>query len=392
MILNEDTLKKATLALSIFFLSLENHDNSRLIIVLAILFIYFIIHPKSYLNKNILKVLFAISFLIMTISIFSHYEWLSYVSNMNNYGSIDFFGIMIFKLILIAICFYVSGLESKVLADSLKVVIAIHVSVFFFQLIVVYSTSYYIDLLQPFTGEASRYTWGVRLPIIGNTYRPTGFYNEPSTYSAFVICLFILRYHITNKIDKLDKALLSSLFLSLSFASIFCAFFLMYFIKNNKENYKLKFLLATTVVVTLIPFVIDLLVLRTSGNYDAIGMRLGLFDVIFNQSMLDIFFGSGPVGVPREIEYLVNNPGASWARQGLPALNDNGLGTFILMKFGVIGLILLLGILKFNLKSNRHFLCSLVILITKLKYTSFIFLIYIFYVFIRKNMKHSHSV
>ncbi|MGI2897151.1 hypothetical protein ACRTD4_24035, partial [Vibrio alginolyticus] len=170
MILNEDTLKKATLALSIFFLSLENHDNTRLIIIFAILFIYFIIHPKSYLNKNILKVFFSISFLIMTVSIFSHYEWLSYVNNMTNYGSIDFFGTMVFKLILIAICFYISGLESKVLADSLKIVIAIHVSVFFFQLIVVYSTGYYIDLLQLFTGEASRYTWGVRLPIIGNTY------------------------------------------------------------------------------------------------------------------------------------------------------------------------------------------------------------------------------
>lgn len=70
MILNEDTLKKATLALSIFFLSLENHDNTRLIIIFAILFIYFIIHPNSYLNKNILKVFFSISFLIMTVSIF----------------------------------------------------------------------------------------------------------------------------------------------------------------------------------------------------------------------------------------------------------------------------------------------------------------------------------
>lgn len=375
------------LIISIFLISLENHGESRLYISAALLMIVTILKKNGKVPKRFIYVISMSFFILSVISFISSFEILSYKSNLAGYG-IESFLISIFLKSFLAVLFiYNIYNDRNAQLNVLKFIVLIHISAFYIQFMLVYTTGYYIDLLRPFTDEASRYTWQVTVPLIGKTYRPTGFYNEPSTYSAFVICLILIRNIITRSIDKLDLFAIFSLFASLSFASIaYGALFLL--IINLRGSRALKYLpLILILIIFISPLVIDMLEARTSGDYDAIGLRAGLLEVIFSQSITEILFGNGPVGVPKEIEYLVNNPGLSWTKNGLPALNDNGLFIFIIMKFGVLGCILLLFYMKKYLHDIGEFLLHSIILMTKIKYTSAIFIMYIILLSLRKSMK-----
>ncbi|EJL6834786.1 hypothetical protein NMS82_003630, partial [Vibrio cholerae] len=148
------------------------------------------------------------------------FDFLTYKSNMLNYGVGSFYVSNMLKICLALLVINIIFNDKQAQVKIIKGLVILHLVAFYTQFIFVYTTGYYIDLLFPFTGEASRYTWQVTVPLIGQTYRPTGFYNEPSTYSAFILCIILIRNLITERFDKLDAAAIFSLFASLSFASI----------------------------------------------------------------------------------------------------------------------------------------------------------------------------
>ncbi len=386
----KSNLVDVLLFISIFLLSLENHGDTRLYFSTAIVIIIYFFYQNLITFKNIIYAFFLFSGTLIILSLFSSLEVLSYRSNMGNYGVDSFFVSNAVKIVLSFLMINILARETGSVGNIIKYLLLAHVFVFYTQLIVVYITGYYIDMLYLFTGEASRYTWGVSIPIIGETFRPTGMYNEPSTYSAFVLCLFLIKFSITQKIDRLDLFTILSFFLSLSFASIFYGLSLL-IILNFKGDKIIKYIpLIVISSFILSPLVISMLDERTSGSYDAIGLRLELFNVLFSQSFIEILFGSGPIGVPYELEYLINNPNLSWVKNGLPALNDNGLIVFIFMKFGLIGCISLLIFMRWCLRSNRAFLYNSLILITKIKYTSALFIFYLIFMTLNKKFS-SHG-
>src|SRR5690606_31535567 len=73
--------------------------------------------------------------------------------------------------------------------NIIPVLLLIHISAFYLQFAVYLISGYYIDLLEFFTGEKSRYiSFTTSLSGIG-TIRPTGFHIEPSTYFTVILSL-----------------------------------------------------------------------------------------------------------------------------------------------------------------------------------------------------------
>jgi len=373
---------KFLLVFSLFILSLENHGPNRLLLVILpfFVFIFYFFYGKSNLSPilALLKTVFFVSIL----STLSYFSFFSYKENMATYSSFDFLYTTIFKLLVVFLFYNVIGKNKEFLIQIIGCVMLLHVSIFFIQFFIVYISGTYIDFLEPFTGETARYTWSVAFPFIGKTYRPTGFFNEPSTYLSIAFSLLAIKYFLSRKLYLVDKFVLLSFVLSLSFASIGVSI-LFLLIVNLKGKNLYKFLPFFLIIfVTLIPIVISVFIARTSGDYDALGIRLQLFNLVFNQNVLELFLGNGPVGVPSSLAYFYELGKTSWAKEGIAAINDNGLALFIFIKFGAIGLILCIVYVTIKVKKIIPLMCFLLIFITKLKFTSFIFIFAIFAIII----------
>ncbi|WP_323935327.1 hypothetical protein [Aeromonas caviae] len=385
-------LYEILLVCTLFLFSLEDHGEFRIYLASFLLMTAYLFRGQLLIHKQVIRsAILFLSFLI-GLSALSKIGFFSYRSNMAGYSEIDFLFSTSIKVLISLVFLNLTLKDKDKLLRIVSIVLIIHLSIFYIQLFVVYVTGgYYIDLLSPFTGEKARYTWGVTVPFIGATFRPTGMYNEPSTYSAYILCIFLLRYLLLNKLDKISHITILSFFLSLSFASIFYAFLIIFIFNMNKNGLVKYFPIVFLLSLALSPLLISMLEARMSGNYDAVGIRTGFFDMIFNQSIEEIVFGNGPIGVPYDIEGIVNSESQSWAKNGLPALNDNGLIVFILMKFGLLGCISLIIFLRFKFSNNRNFLLNCILLITKIKYTSVIFILYLSFVYLINRTKSATS-
>ncbi len=380
------------LIFTLFLFSLEDHGEIRVYYAVFLLTAAYIFKGRLFIYGVVIRGVILFLCFLIGMTALSKINFISYRSNILGYSEIDFLFSTSIKVLVSFIFLNLTLKDKDSLLRIISSVLIIHLAIFYMQLLVVYVTGgYYIDMLEPFTGEHARYTWSVTVPFIGATFRPTGMYNEPSTYSAYILCIFLLRYLLSNRLDRVSYMTILSFFLSLSFASIFYAFLIVIIFNMNKNGLVKYFPIVFLISLALSPLLITMLEARMSGSYDAVGIRTGFFDMIFSQSIEEIVFGSGPVGVPYDIEDIVNSESQSWAKYGLPALNDNGLIVFILMKFGLLGCISLIIFLRFIFSNNRNFLLNCILLITKIKYTSVIFILYLSFVYLINRTKSATS-
>ena len=369
---------KFLLVICLFVFTLENHGNIRFVLLTPVFLYFFLYVFLVKLNYDSVKAASKIFFVLILVSILSYFSLTSYKENMGTYNTGDFFYTTTLKVFVVFLFFNVLNKNRNLLINVIETVLLIHLLMFFLQFITVYTSGYYPDLLEPFTGEASRFNWGLSVPIIGQTYRPTGFFNEPSTYLSIVFSLLCLKFYISRELSLINKAVLASLFLSLSFASVAAATAFLIII-NLKGHSIYKYLPITLVVIALAsPLVIDLYTARSSGNYDAIGIRFQLIYVVFTQNIFDLLMGNGPVGVPSALAYLYKSDSISWTKEGFAAINDNGLGLFIIIKFGLLGLLSFMLYVKYKSSSFICFMCIALLLITKIKLTSLLFIFVVF--------------
>lgn len=375
---SKSNTKKFLLVICLFVFTLENHGNIRFVLLIPIFLYFFLYVFLVKLNYGPVKAASKIFFVLILVSILSYFSLTSYKENMGTYSAGDFFYTMTLKVFVVFLFFNVLNKNRNMLINVIETVLLIHLLMFFLQFITVYTSGYYPDLLEPFTGEASRFNWGLSMPIIGKTYRPTGFFNEPSTYLSIVFSLLCLKFYISRELSLINKAVLASLFLSLSFASVAAAAAFLIII-NLKGRSIYKYLPITLVVIAVVsPLVIDLYTARSSGDYDAIGIRFQLIFVVFTQNTLELLMGNGPVGVPSALAYLYKSDSISWAKAGVAAINDNGLWLFIIIKFGLLGLLSFLFYVKYKSSSFICFMCIALLLITKIKLTSLLFIFVVF--------------
>lgn len=377
-------------AIIIFILTLENHDITRLAVAVPFL-IALAFLEGVHLNKKRLTGYFTIQIFILLMSLASYFGLFAFKENMGGgYKSFDFFLNTSLKLSFVAILLLCQRNILNII-QAVTVVLVFHVMAFYIQFVVVYTSGFYIDLLYPFTGEVARYTWGVSLPFIGQTFRPTGFYNEPSTLFYAALALFVIRYISTRKTDWLFYLTIAMFFLSLSFVAIAVTLLFWAFYTLHKRRY-LAIIPSFLVLLVIAVFSQSMLEERME-HYDATGIRANFISVLLSQSVMELAFGNGPVGVPTEIEFIYQTDEAlSRKKTNLPALNDNGVLVSFLMSYGFIGCILLLLFTYRYSRSSFDFVCLSLVFLTKIKPVGILFLFYLLMLPILYNSNRSKRV
>lgn len=371
-----------------FFIFCENLGELRYTIIIPILILIIsikIISDQLIIKLYNLKLLFIIIFIIIILGLPSHIELFPHKNNID-YSYFQYITSMLIKIITCYIVFWSIDFKKQYAYKIIKYVLLINVTFFFLQFTIVYSTSYYIDPLLFLTGDKQRYLANFSIPIIGAIYRPTGFFEEPSTYAAFVTCLIACKLFINNKVDIVIKLSIASIFMSLSVAAIFYGFLLsivLFFKQKNNTFFKI-------ISFQLLPFIILFLSILISYrlyslNGSASSIRLNLIKYIYDQSLPELLFGNGMLGVVTAFsEYMKS--GNLW-KIDVAALNDNGLWLFIIIKIGMVGLLSFMLIMKNKLlNDNFNFLIFIILLLTKLSFIYFGFIFYISLIlFMRKN-------
>ncbi len=156
---------------------------------------------------------------------------------------------------------------------------------FFLQFIVVFGTGYYIDPLKAITGEPSRYGAQIVLPVIGQIYRCTGFYEEPSTYSGFIAVLLACKLYLNPKVDKIVIvcSYFNYFYPSQLLLLVMSSIIILYFLLKSKASYLkyIIFLLSPLAVAIIAGIAIERL---NSLGGDAQDIRANLNAMVFAPS------------------------------------------------------------------------------------------------------------
>ncbi|WP_455814387.1 hypothetical protein [Pseudomonas graminis] len=357
----------------------ESYDSYRYAIALPLVLfsIVFLFVKKPYVSKIGFGVVSVSIMLCVAFGVFYSLPTLTFKNNIDNYNFVIFVASTIFKIFCCYTIFELCRGNLALLVKVISAVIIIHVAMFVLQTIVVYGTGYYIDVLEPVTGEAQRYEGLFSLPVIGNIYRATGFFIEPSTYATYVLWLLAIRIMINGKVNKSDLYIAGTTVITLSLAAIVYGlmFFLVLF-QFSKIKIRTKLLCYT--VFSFLPFIfISIFDARLNAlNGSGESLRYNLLNYVFSQDLGTILLGNGVMGLPDEVAAL-SNTNDLW-RLGFAALNDNGLWLFLIIKVGLLGLFSVIFAVMCLVKDMTSKMLFLVLMLTKINFLSFTFIFYIF--------------
>ncbi|MDC9596812.1 hypothetical protein [Xenorhabdus anantnagensis] len=360
----------------LFIGMLENYQKLRYLIILPcliLIWIFIFIKEKFILNKKYIKKTTSILIILISLALPSYFNISPHTNNLGYSFSQYSLG-FIFKVLSAITIIYACRNDTKALTLIIRYCLIINLSIFFIQFIVVYSTSYYIDPLAIITGEHQRYGSRFLIPLIGNIYRPTGFFEEPSTYAAFITCLLACNFLINERIDTVIVLSILSIILSLSVAALIYGTFLLLFILYKKNNNFLKIIISLIFPLFLMLITYFALLRLNSLNGIATEIRFNLMNLVFSQDSSSLIFGNGMLGMINDITfYLKNN--MLW-KIDIASLNDNGLWLFIIIKMGLIGLLLFITYVCKKLKTRTDILFFFILLTTKINLFSFMLIFY----------------
>lgn len=359
----------------LLIMSFEDFSDFRYALILPFFALYSIHVVSNKQSKGFLLLVLSLFFFVTLYSILGFLSIGTFHDNMGSYDSWEFFISFSPKILLCSIFLLAINLDFNKLYKIIGLVLKFHVALFFLQFVLVYISGYYLDVLSWFSDETSRYTWGVSIPLIGQTYRPTGAYVEPSTYFAMLMPFLILRYLISSRIEIIDKLAIVTFILTLSFASIAITIIFLILVYTKKSTLTKYAPIIIISLIIIIPSAFYLYLLRTSGDYNALGLRMNLIDIVFNQNYLSLIFGNGPAGLPKFLSYLYNE-GTSWVQEGIAPINDSGLIFYFIVKFGFVGVLLCIFRIFKQSYSKRYFFCSILIFFMKIKLTSLVCVLY----------------
>ena len=202
--------------------------------------------------------------------------------------------------------------------DSLTFSLKIHVFFFLIQFVFLYLFTIHIDPMA-LIGNEQRVQGALNFGF----YRPSGFFNEPGTYFAFVSLILFARYMLIKKGDWLTWVTLFSFLLTLSVQAIIITpviILIFLFLSNVSSIYK-YFLLLFVLVISLVLFFFISEFLSTRLQVDDITIltRLQALNFYLQQSEFKWLLGTG-IGV--------NNCSCLMA--------DTGLWFTIISAFGLI--------------------------------------------------------
>jgi hypothetical protein len=280
-------------------------------------------------------------------------------------------------LFMILVAIFVLCLRSLIITRLNDVTAAFRALVIFNNVILLVQTvtlifaDRYIDLVQPVTGEASRYlNYGSINPIFA--YRPTGLYGEPSTFSA-AVGVMAIGYVLLCRAQGLQpsKCLIAltiiSMFVTQSTAAVIqsgiliAAVLLMW-----KGSVKVWVLALIALPVIISPGITTAYIDSFFMKLDATsGIRLALLDYIYNlRQGWDFWIGFGPFSVENKLYHMAQGD----PNMQVASLNDSGLLHFFVIQFGILGLVFPAWIFVRMRKDLTSVLFFAVIMTSKLSY------------------------
>ncbi|HII4378959.1 TPA: hypothetical protein ACY4P7_000939 [Vibrio parahaemolyticus] len=184
--------------------------------------------------------------------------------------------------------------------SSLNLVLFVHFSFFFIQLISFHFLGEKIDFLQPITGETQRVNGFSSLEANGfSMFRPSGLFNEPGNYAVHVLTIMWL-LKVNDKINHVfEKLLLLSIILSFSLSGMLGVFAYLLITYNYLKISIRKLIISSVIFLGLLFYFYDLIFLYITERVGNIGadnsanVRLSAFDAIFDFSEFNQLFGLG---------------------------------------------------------------------------------------------------
>ncbi len=324
---------------------------------------------KNY-QRPILIVITSL-FLISTISIMLNS---SYVLGQRFIVFLLFYPVALFSTYLFK--------EEKILFEKvIKKVIIVHLSFFFIQFISFYGFGYFIDFLEPITGESQRAFGGnYSISSSGNMLiRVTGLFNEPGTYATYMMLLLglfkvsLFQSGQKYKLTKFDFIVLFSVLLSFSvfgfvFVFIFCLPILF------KASFKNKLFLAVCsspiiyIVYTRYLSVRFSNELQSDNGGEFRSEAIGLLYNNITDSLYHLLFGYSHFV---DMNKLFNTS-LAW--------NDVGLIFTMFLEFGLVGVSIIFFFISPQIKAK--FVVVLITLLCKISLTTFFLWVCISFLFI----------
>lgn len=224
------------------------------------------------------------------------------------------------------------------LERAIQVTIIIHIIFFFIQAIGWYVFRTYIDFLEPITGEYQRYQM---LDIGGfSGIRLTGLYNEPATYSWFVVSLVFASNRFEKPLNMIEKIALITVFITFSLTGIIAVtlFFLLSIFKRYGFGIK------ALVVAGFIGLLVFLIFRNLIVGYVLNRILQGKDDVSIFYRFFKIFEQYGDMSIVNKLFGM----GIGYTGEG----NYYTAMSFYLFYFGIIGTIAFLWVLIKNMDLN----------------------------------------
>lgn len=332
---------KYILLIAIFLLSLLNHTPYVYIPAVFLLVFYMAsLHDVTKISNG--EMIATLTYFLFIL--FSSIYFLTISIDVSDASRNSFTNNLLFSFILFIIVFSIYRIckSEKGMLDlkfSISFILILHVSIFMLQLVTVYVTGYYIDFVEPVTGEASRYINYILGGALSGVlkYRATGLYVEPSTYASAMTCVIASAVAL-NVNRKIINIAIITLLLNFSTIGIILFFFVSISIYFNKIKLIHASIAAIAIIVmgiiysdTLFYFIDDFIykVENTSGS------RFKLLDYIYFDTHGNLnLFGSGFFNIPSELYAKI-----TYGDYSVAALNDAGLFNFIYLKFGILSII-----------------------------------------------------
>ncbi|WP_211481894.1 hypothetical protein [Arachidicoccus rhizosphaerae] len=271
-----------------------------------------------------------------------------------------FWGNLSLYILCILAWLVLRSIEIGKFRNSLKNVYApilkIHVAIFYFQFIVYLFFAHYIDFLEPFTGQQSRYNANFAVIQGIHVVRCTGLFVEPSTYSGVVLFLVSLLL-ICNGFKKNRRLLvfaIISIFLSFSTAAVIIASLFVVYILIS-ERYSLKAYIYIIISTLLLAFfaggkIIDFYNAQDSRYNQASGLRYRFIEVVLNRNNDEALFAKGAFALENKLALSTTGDNGN---KSIASLNDSGLLFFLWAKFGFLGIFYFVILCLWQLKSSR---------------------------------------
>lgn len=275
----------------------------------------------------------------------------------------------------------------KTFQRALYIVLWVHVAFFVFQFSYFLTTFHFIDFLEPFTGEEQRAIGGnYSLGPIQNFIRITGLFNEPGTYSTWMMLLLLLFKSNARRLGTKTKSYVLEIFVIgtvlLSFSTFGYIFSLIYLVDVLVEK---KLSLKSILLVSVFTIIV------ASVGYDYFEQRFtkqGDTDVglDFREQTINLYLDNLN---PGKLLFGFGMFDDSFNRKD-EKLEAQDLGLwFTLVTSGGIVAIVLLGAFFFLVlpKETGSYSLLVVLLLSKFTLTSALVWLVIFYFLFSKKLK-----